>query len=262
MRLGSHARKWPQRPARKTAADMSRQRQPGARSIGSREARAIAANLARDLLRTRRQRRITQAALGGRVGVSQAEISALEAGAGARTSIETWVAIGIALRRPIAIGFSRDVVEPLNDAGHLAAQELVVRLAAGAGWRLAVEAAIDPVAPGLTSDLRLDRTGATVLAEIWNRVDDLGAATRSSDRKLATVQRGHPAAVCVWLLVDTAANRRIIRRYPALLRARFPGSSAAWVRALTTTAPPPNGPGLAWMDVRSGRLRELRLAAG
>lgn len=241
---------------------MSRNRRPAARSTGAREARAIAANLGRDLRRTRRQRRVTQAALGERVGVSQAEISALEAGAGARTPIETWVAIGIALRRPIAIGFGRDIVEPLNDAGHLAAQEVVVRLAAAAGWRTAFEAPIDPTAPGLTSDLRCDRDGATVLVEIWNRVDDLGAATRSSDRKLASAQRAHPRTFCFWLLVDTAANRRIVRRYPALLRARFPGSSAAWVRALTTDAPPPNAPGLAWIDVRSGRLRELRLAAG
>ena len=35
---------------------------------------------------------------------------------GGRTSIETWVAIGIALDRPIAIGFSRDVAEPLARA--------------------------------------------------------------------------------------------------------------------------------------------------
>lgn len=242
---------------------MSRRRQPGARSTGDREARAIAANLGRDLRRTRRQRRITQRALGDRVGVSQAEISALEAGAGARTPIETWVAIGIALDRPIAIGFSRDVVEPLSDAGHLAAQELVVRLAAGAGWRTAFEAPIDVTAPGLTTDLRFDRAGATVLVEIWNRVDDLGAAARSSDRKLAAVRRGHPRVVCLWLLVDTAANRRIVHHYPALFRARFPGSSAAWIQALTTTAAePPSRPGIAWIDVRSGRLRELRLAAG
>ena len=196
------------------------------------------------------------------VGVSQTEISYLERGYGSRSAIETWVAIGIALGRPIAIGFGRDVVQPLSDAGHLAAQELVVRLAAGAGWRTAFEAPIDPTAPGLTTDLRFDRAGATVLVEIWNRVDDLGAATRSSDRKLAAVQRGRPNALCVWLLVETAANRRIVRRYPALLRARFPGSSAGWVRALTTDAPPPSRPGIAWIDVRSGRLRPVRLAAG
>ena len=197
--------------------------------------------------------------MGDRVGVSQAEISALEAGAGARTPIETWVAIGIALNRPIAIGFSRDVVEPLNDSGHLAAQELVVRLTAGGRWRATFESPDDPRAPRGSTDMRLERLDTTVLVEIWNRFDDLGAAARSSDRKLAAQPRG---TAVVWLIVDTAANREIVRRYPGILRSRFPGSSAAWVRTLTTDAPPPNRPGIAWIDVRSGRLRELRLAAG
>jgi transcriptional regulator with XRE-family HTH domain len=218
--------------------------------------------LARDLAVTRKRRRWTQDRLAAVVGVSQAEISYLERGYGSRTPIETWVAIGIALKRPIAIGFSRDVVAPLQDAGHLAAQELVIRLARAAGWRVAFEAPIDREAPGLTSDLRLDRAGGTVLGEIWNRVDDLGAAARSSDRKLAAVHRVDPGAVCVWLLVDTAANRRIIRRYPELLRARFPGSSTAWVRALTTGTNPPSRPGIAWIELSSGRLRPLRLAGG
>jgi transcriptional regulator with XRE-family HTH domain len=241
---------------------MPRQRRQPARAAGGREARAIAANLARDLIATRKRRRWTQDRLADAVGVAQTEISYLERGYGSRTSIGTWIAIGIALNQPIAIGFSRDIVEPLNDAGHLAAQELVIRLALGAAWRVTFEAPIDREAPGLTSDLRLDRAGRLVLAEIWNRVDDLGAAARSSDRKLAAVHRVDPGAVCIWLLVDTAANRRIVRRYPGLLRARFPGSSATWVRSVTSDAAPPSRPGIAWIELSSGRLRELRLAAG
>jgi hypothetical protein len=156
------------------------------------------------------------------------------------------------------MGFSRDVVEPLNDAGHLAAQELVVRLTAGGKWRATFESPDDPRAPRGSTDVRLERRASTVLVEIWNRFDDLGAAARTSDRKLAAQRRGTAA---VWLVVDTAANREIVRRYPGILRSRFPGSSAAWVRALTTDGPPPDRPGIAWIDVRSGRLRELRLAA-
>lgn len=224
-----------------------------------REARAIAANLGRDLRGTRRSRRWTQARLGDRVGLSQAQISALESGAGARTSIETWVAIGIALLRPIAIGFSRDVAVPLKDAGHLDAQELVATIATAAGWRTTIEAPDDPRSPTGSSDLRLDRPGAAVLTEIWNRLDDLGAAARSSDRKLARAQLGTRA---VWLLVDTAANRAIVRRYPAVLRARFPGSSAGWVRALSAGGDPPLEPGIAWIDVRGRRIAELRLSSG
>jgi transcriptional regulator with XRE-family HTH domain len=240
---------------------MAGQKRRSARSIGAREANAIAAKLGRDLRGTRIRRRLTQAKLGDKVAVSQAEISALEAGLGGRTSIETWVAIGIALDRPIAIGFGRDVADPLpNGTGHLAAQELALRLATSGGWRGRFEAPSRPFDPTHSTDVRLERDGGpVVLIEIWNRLDDLGAAARSSDRKLADVAGSGAAVASCWLLVDTAANRAIVRRYPAIFRARFGGSSALWIRAITSGAPCPSQPGIAWIDVRSGRLRELRL---
>ena len=114
---------------------MRRIRRPPAVVTGSREAQAIAANLGRDAKATRQRRRLTQADLASLVGLGQSEISYLERGHGAQTSVETWVAIGIAPRRPIVIGFSRDVVDPLpQDRGHLSAQELVLRVAIAAGW--------------------------------------------------------------------------------------------------------------------------------
>ena len=237
---------------------MRRVRRPPAVLTGVRESRAIAANLGRDLKSTRLRRRLTQGELAALVDLGQSEISYLERGHGARTSIETWVALGMALERPVAIGFSRDVVDPLSDAGHLAAQELVARLASAAGWRVGFEAPDDPRAPTGHTDLRLERTDRLVLVEIWNRIDDLGASVRASDRKVGR----HEHATTLWLLLDTAANRRIVREYPAIFRARFRGSSSAWIRALTSGSLPPSEPGIAWVDVRSGRLRELRLAAG
>lgn len=235
-----------------------------ARSIGAREASAIAGNLGRDLRRTRIRRRLTQEQLGDKVAVSQAEISALEAGRGGRTSIEMWVAIGIALGRPIAIGFSREVVDPAPaDAGHLDAQELLLRLAAAGGWRGRPEAPSDPADPRHSTDVELRSVdGRIVLVEVWNRLADIGAGLRSSDRKLALVrQRADTDIGSSWLFVDTAANRQIVRRYPAIFRARFGGSSTAWIRAITSGAQCPSRPGIAWIDVRSGTLRELRLGA-
>jgi transcriptional regulator with XRE-family HTH domain len=237
-----------------------------ARTIGAREANAIAANLGRELRRTRIRRRLTQAELGDKVALSQAGISALEAGRGARTPIETWIAVGIALDRPIAIGFSRDVIDPLpSDGGHLAAQELVIRLATAAGWRCRIETPADPLDPRHATDVAVAGLhGRLILVEIWNRIDDLGAAVRSSDRKVAQVTRatgpGTAVGTC-WLFVDTAANREIVRRYPSLIRARFSGSSAGWVSALMDGTTPPIRPGAAWIDVRTGRLRDLRLRA-
>jgi len=190
-------------------------------------------------------------------------VSALEAGRGARTSIETWVALGISLERPMTIGFSRDVVDPLpHDAGHLAAQKLVLRLTTAAGWTGTFEAPSDRLDPRHSTDLALtSRHGRIALIDIWNRLDDLGAAVRSSDRKIAEVSGLGQAVGSCWLLVDTAANREIIRRYPSIIRARFAGSSSGWVAALAGGSTPPERPGIAWIDVRSARIRELRLLA-
>ena len=243
---------------------MAGHRRRRARILGAREAQAIAANLGRDVRVTRLRRRLTQEALGELVDLSQAEISRLEHGRGAGASIETWVAIGMALGRPIAIGFGRDVVDPdLRDAGHLAAQELVLRIATAAGWSTQIEAPSDPARPMHATDVLLRRgDGTTILAEICNRLDDLGAALRSTDRKLADGRRTTSAPPrSLWVLVDTAANREIVRRYPTLLRSRFPGSSAAWLRTIAAGDPPPPAPGLILGGSTRGTARRHAPAA-
>lgn len=247
---------------------MRRHKRRSAVIAGARESRAIAATLGRDTRTTRLARQLTQAALGARVGLSQSEISHLELGNGAPTPLETWVAIGIALGRPLAVGFSRDIADPApRDAGHLLAQELLLRLAEATGRVGRFELTTRPDNPSRSVDVgEIDRMNRVlILLEIWNRLDDIGAATRSTDRKvseaadLATAQDGPLRVASCWVLVDTAANRAIVRRYPAILRARFGGSSAAWVRALVDGTPPPADPGLVWVDVRAGRVTELRL---
>jgi transcriptional regulator with XRE-family HTH domain len=247
---------------------MARKRRRTAEIAGAREAQSIAATLGREARSTRLRRRLTQAELGQRVGLGQSEISHLESGHGQNTSIATWTAIGIALNRPLAIGFSRDILDSgLSDAGHLAAQEFVLRIAATIGWTGHFELPTRPSNPALSVDVCLqDRSRRQlVIIEIWNRLDDLGAATRTMVRKIAEAndlaashEPPERVAAC-WLLVDTAANRELVRRYPAVMRAVFGGSSQAWVRALTTGAEPPDEPGVAWIDTRQGRLMELRL---
>ena len=244
---------------------MAPRKRRAAQIAGAREARAIAATLGRETRSTRRRRQLTQAALGERIGLGQSEISHLERGHGAGTSLEMWVAIGIALDRPIGIGFSRDVADPLpRDAGHLLAQELVLTLAERTGRVARFELATRPTNPSFSVDVALrDHDGTLILVEIWNRLDDLGAAVRSTDRKLAdlagSIDSGRLASC--WVLVDSAANREIVRRYPAILRTRFVGSSAAWVHALTSGQSVPSKQGLIWADVGNGILRPLRLPA-
>ena len=75
---------------------------------------------------------------------------------GARTPLETWIAIGIAVDRPLSVAFSRDVVDPLpRDAGHLAAQELLLRLAADVGRAGRFELPTRPARPAQSVDVCL-----------------------------------------------------------------------------------------------------------
>jgi transcriptional regulator with XRE-family HTH domain len=223
--------------------------------------------LGTDLRRSRRRARLTQEQLGERVGVRRTRIGELELGKGASAPLALWVRLGKAVDRPFAASFSRDlreVPEPV-DAGHLAAQELVLRFGRRVGrvgefelpTRSSGSAGVVDVA------LRDDAQRVAILVEVWNRLTDLGAASRSTSRKTLDVDEanlpvGYRLASC-WLLVDNAANRAIVRRFPEIVRARFPGSSLGWVRALVDGSEPPSSPGIAWVDPRSGTITELRL---
>jgi hypothetical protein len=109
---------------------------------------------------------------------------------------------------------------------------------------------------------RSDRSRRLMVMEAWNMIGDVGAGVRSFQRKLADaaelgIATGGElpyATHGVWVVRATARNRALVQRYPEVFRAAFPGSSAAWVRALTTGAEPPTEPGLVWCDVRATRL--------
>lgn len=250
---------------------MARLRRSDAALHGDALSAAIAATLGRDARATRRRRRVTQQRLADAIGISRPRYAEIERGEGATAPLETWARIGAALGRPLAVGFSRDIDQPEpRDAGHLAAQELVLRLARSHGRTASFELPTHPADPARSTDvgLRDDSIRALILIEIWNRLDDLGAAARATDRKvveaeaLATSSGGDGAAYRIascWLLVDTAANRRLVAAYPEILRARFPRSSERWARALAEGAAPPIEPGIGWVDPRAGRIVPMRL---
>lgn len=186
--------------------------------------------------------------------------------------LDLWVRIGLVLARPLAITMSRDVAPPLpDDAGHLIGQEWVIDRARAhardASFELAVRSG--RTAPVADVVVRADADRVLEVVEIWNRLDDLGAATRSSDRKLADAAvlgamaggdvRPYRVGLC-WLLVDTAANRALVARFPAIIAARFPGSSLQLVRALGDGGAFPEQPAIAWFDPRLGAARPMRLS--
>lgn len=162
------------------------------------------------------------------------------------------------------MGLSRPIEPETADAGHLAIQELVLRLGRAAGYGRGFEVPTRPPDPARSTDvgLRDDRRRILVLVECWNTLGDLGAAARATSRKLAeaealAVAQGgeRPYTVRgVWVVRATARNRALVARYPEVFAVRFPGSSARWVAALTTGAEPPPEPGLVWADVSATRL--------
>jgi transcriptional regulator with XRE-family HTH domain len=238
---------------------MRRSRRTQPEIVGAREAQRIAATLGSQVRATRRRRRVTQVALGRRVGVVQSRISEVERGHGASSALELWISLGVALDRPLAVSFGRDIVVEPVDAGHLAIQELVMRLALANGRMATFELPTRPGVPARSIDvgIRDDRQRVLIVVEIWNRLDDLGAAVRAHDRKVAEAAAlaiaiaddllPYEVTSC-WILRDSAANRQLVARYPAILRSRFGGSSLAWVRALADSAPAPaaRSSGPAW----------------
>lgn len=230
----------------------------------SRRNREQTARLGGRIREARLRRRLTQQQLGERGGLSRSAVSAMERGLGGGHTLDAWQRLAVALGIRLDIELGRDPIEEPIDAGHLRIQELVLRLGRAAGYRGSFELATRPTDPARSSDvgLRDDSRRRLTFVECWNTIGDIGAAARSSSRKLAEAEalaiavggeRPHRVAGC-WVVRATARNRELVRRYPEVFTARFPGSSLGWVRTLTLGTDPPAEPGLVWCHVATTRL--------
>jgi len=204
-----------------------------------------------------------------RVGTSRSTISRIEIGQGHGVPVELWVRIASALGLQARFELGRDPLAAPEDAGHLGIQELVLRLARRSGYGGTFELPLPASDPSRFVDvfLRSDTARRLVVAECHNMVGNVGAELRSFERKLALArdlavvlgEDGEPYAVHgVWVVRATRRNRELVARYPTLFAARFPGSSRAWVGALTMGSPPPLEPGLVWCDRDATRIYEWR----
>ena len=248
----------------------SRRRPSQPRLQGNREARAIATRLGGEMRDGRVRTSLKQSQVAELIGVHQSRVSQIERGVGHAAPLAVWIAFGIAVQRPLAITSTRSpIVEP-RDTGHLAAQELILRLAKAHGIHGSFELRTRPAPSATYIDvgLRDDRNRVFSVIEIWNRFEEIGAGSRNFKRKLAEAEElavvagedaGPYRVAGCWVLRATAANRALVARYPAIFAAEFPGSSRAWVRALTHGEPPPKEPGIVWVDVAGRRLSEVRL---
>lgn len=241
---------------------MSRLKRPELEAEAARRNREQLARAGGQLRASRKRRRMTQAQLGGAIGVTQSTISLMERGLGRSLSMDVWQRAFAALDRALVIDVSRDPLEEPADAGHLRIQELVLRLARRAGIRATFELPTRSTAGSTDVGLRNEPHRVLELIECWNVIGDVGAGARSTSRKVADAEmvavaigreRPYRVASC-WVVRATRRNRELLARYPEVFARRFPGSSIGWVAALTEGAAPPQQAGLVWCDVTCTRL--------
>lgn len=232
--------------------------------VGRQRAARAAASLGQEVRASRLRRKLTQKVLATKTGVSRSQIAKIETGRGVGVRAAEWFALADALGRYLRFELARDQLAAPVDAGHLDIQQLVLRLARQAGFDDRHVELPGRSGSGWT-DVGLVRRASRTLAliECVNTVGDLGASFRSSDRKFADAVQLAAAlggegpefrvAMC-WVVRDTQRNRELVVRYEHIFEARFPGSSLAWVRAMTNGGPLPEQAGLIWCDRVSSRL--------
>ena len=247
---------------------MKRARRVALAVEAERRLQATLAGLGGDILAMRARRSWTQQQLANRAGIGRSVISRFEHGQGP-IDVETVERIGLALGVPLRLVFGRDPRTDVSDAGHLAIQELVLGLGRRNGYTGQFELATRPAEPWRSVDVVLahEALHRMICIECWNTIGDIGAAARSSARKVAELEAmavgrwGEDAKVgLVWVVRATTRNRAIVTRYPEVFGSRFGGSSQRWVAAITEGAEPPNEAGLVWASVDGTRLFAWRRA--
>jgi transcriptional regulator with XRE-family HTH domain len=212
----------------------------------------------------RLRRRATQQAMAALAGISRSSWSDVERGLGGGHTMDTWQRVGLAVGTSLIVDLPRDVMTDTADAGHLGIQELMLGLGRKTSFSGFFELPTKPGEPWRSTDvaLRSDSRRLLILEECWNTIGDVGAATRSTNRKIAEAEAlaiaiggDRPYAVrCVWIVRASARNRALVQRYPEVFARSFPGSSHGWTAALTLGADPPEKRGLVWCDVESTRV--------
>lgn len=217
---------------------------------------------------------LRQVDIADRAGVSQAWLSRMERGLGRTASLETWASVAAAVDRQL-VAFLEDApgADRPRDYEHLKRQQLVIETATQGGWRAIPELAIDPAWTHSRSvDVLLERRSSreSIVVEVWDFFDDVGAAVRGLDGKIATLVRMHQQRGAVggdawavrglFVVRGTRRNRALVREFSTVFASRFPAPGGDWLAALrdpTRRLPP--GDALLWTDVPGTRLIPARV---
>ncbi len=222
------------------------------------------AHLGSEIRASRCRRRWTQARLAAEAGIARPTVSSIERGFGGGHTLDAWQRISLALGTPLVVRLERDRLEPPADAGHLAIQQLVLRMLRASGSRPSVELPTRPAEPRRSADVACfdGRQRAVLLVECWNTFGDVGSAMRSTARKvveadaMAAARWGERSrgVRAVWVVRASRRNRALVASYPDIFAARFPGSSLVWAETLRNGREPPDQTGLVWCDVAATRI--------
>jgi SAM-dependent methyltransferase/transcriptional regulator with XRE-family HTH domain len=192
-----------------------------------------------DLRGGRIRRGLTQRDLGGKVGLSQSAVSRVERGRGGGLTVDALQRMALALDLRLRLSLARDPLNETRDAGHLAMQELVLRLARPAGFTGSFELPTRPSEPWRSIDVCLadPRRRRRIVVECWNTIGDIGAAVRSSTRKRAELQDlaigggdRDASTGLVWVVRASARNRALVASTRKSSRGPFRGRRVAGSR--------------------------------
>jgi transcriptional regulator with XRE-family HTH domain len=245
----------------------TRRRKTASQALADERALQLAIALGRALREARLAAGLGQARAAVQAGIAQSTWSAMERGRAASFSWVVWMRATHAfgadlhayLERTSAAGRPRDSV-------HLRYQELVARLAARGRWTVQPEADTGNGFADLVLGRRSGTTSEKALIEVWDWLADVGDAFRSWRRKLERLEAQTQAQEerrwrlsGVWVLRATRRNRSLLREHPALFRAQFPGSGAAWLASLgDPTHAMPSETALLWASVTGDRFWSAR----
>jgi transcriptional regulator with XRE-family HTH domain len=212
---------------------------------------------------------LRQSDVAARGGVSQAWVSKMERGHGATASVATWAAVASAVGAQLS-SFLEVIpgADRPRDFEHLKRQRLVIEAATNGGWVARPEVALDRSRTFARSiDVLLERESLreAAVVEVWDFFDDVGAALRGLDAKVAEVERAHAATEVrggapwrvggLFVVRATHRNRRLIAEFASIFDAHFPGSGYEWLRVLADASiPMPASSAVVWSDVAGTRL--------
>ena len=244
----------------------ARRRAGAAARRGRTRAEAVTRRIGFGLKDARLAQGLRQADVASGAGITQPYYSRIERGLELGAAIETLCACAAALNVQLAAFVEAMPGASLpRDIEHLRRQNLIVSTSAGGGWTGIPEASVDPGRWSRSIDvlLRRDARREAAVVEIWDLLLDGGEAMRGLASKVLALreQLGAEWRVQGLLVVrGTHRNRGLVRELRELFAARYPASSAEWLKALSDKATPmPNAGGFAWTTVDGTKLAAARL---